>query len=101
MRRPIELSIHGKLYFVLVIFVGMNLSIAAITSDFKLTHMSFTDMWLWSDERNVSLNRARCSAALPVGFGFSPWSHCIEMGELRTFHELRPGMWYWFWKFTW
>ena len=35
------------------------LSIAAITSDLKLTHMSFTDMWLWSDERNVSLNRAR------------------------------------------
>ena len=33
--------------FVLVIFVGMNLSIAAITSDLKLTHMSLTDMWLW------------------------------------------------------
>ena len=33
MRRRIELSIHGKLYFVLVIFVGMNLSIAEITSD--------------------------------------------------------------------
>ena len=27
----------------------MNLSIAGITSDLKLTHMSFTDMWLWSD----------------------------------------------------
>ena len=40
-------------------FVGMNLSIAAIASDLKLTHMSFTDMWLWSDERNVSLNQAR------------------------------------------
>ena len=37
MRRRIELSIHGKLYFVLVIFVGMNLSIAAVTSDLKLT----------------------------------------------------------------
>ena len=53
--------IHGKLYFVLVIFVGMNLSIAAITSDLKLTHMSFTDMLLWSDERSVSLNRIRWS----------------------------------------
>ena len=31
------MSIHGKLYFVLVIFVGINLSIAAITSDLKLT----------------------------------------------------------------
>ena len=61
MRRRIELSIHGKLYFVLVIFVGMNLSIAAITSGLKLAHMSFTDMWLWSDERNGSLNRARWS----------------------------------------
>ena len=32
----------------------MNLSMAAITSDLKLTHMSFTDMWLWSDERNFA-----------------------------------------------
>ena len=40
MRRLIELSIHGKLYFVLVIFDGIILSIAASTSDLKLTHMS-------------------------------------------------------------
>ena len=37
MRRLIELSIHGELYFVLVIFDGINLSIAASTSD--LPHM--------------------------------------------------------------
>ena len=43
MRRLIELSIHGKLYFVLVIFDGINLSIAASTSDLKLTHMALTD----------------------------------------------------------
>ena len=35
-RRRIDRSIHGKLHFVLVIFVG-NLSIAAIDSDLKLT----------------------------------------------------------------
>ena len=23
----------------------------------------------------------------------------MEMGELRTFYGLKPGMWYWFWKF--
>ena len=34
--------IHAKLYFVLVIFVGMNLSIAAITSDLKLTVTRWT-----------------------------------------------------------
>ena len=39
-----EQSIHGKLYFVLVIFVCINLSIAMRTSDLKLTHMSLTDM---------------------------------------------------------
>ena len=33
MERLIELSIHGKLYFVLVSFDGINLSIAAMTSD--------------------------------------------------------------------
>ena len=54
MGRRIELSIHGKLYFVLVIFVGMNLSIAAITSDLKLTHMSFTDIRIFlSRVRNL------------------------------------------------
>ena len=42
MRRSIELSILGKLYFVLVIFEGINLSIAASTSDLKLTNMSLT-----------------------------------------------------------
>ena len=41
--RLIELSIHGKLYFVLVIFDGINLSIAALTSDLKLTNVSLTD----------------------------------------------------------
>ena len=43
MRRLIELSIHGNLYFVLVIFVGINFSKAAMISDLKLTHMSLTD----------------------------------------------------------
>ena len=43
MRRLIKVSIHGKLYFVLVIFVGINLSIAVMTSDLKLTHRSLTD----------------------------------------------------------
>ena len=38
-----ELSIDGKLYFVLVIFDGINLSIAVSTLDLKLTHMSLTD----------------------------------------------------------
>ena len=38
------MSIHGKLYVVLVIFVGRNLSIAAMTSDLKLTHISLTDV---------------------------------------------------------
>ena len=33
-------------------------------------------------------------------FGFSSWPHCMEMGKLRTFHGLKPGMWYWFWKLT-
>ena len=51
-------------------FVGMNLSIAAITSDLKLTHMSFTGMWLWSDERNVSLIRARWSRRPSMSTGF-------------------------------
>ena len=40
----IEWSIHGKLYFDLVIFVGINLSIATRTSDLKLTHISSTDI---------------------------------------------------------
>ena len=44
-RRLIKWSIHGKLYFVLVIFVGINLLIATRTSDLKLTHISFTDIY--------------------------------------------------------
>ena len=43
MRRLTELSIHGKLYFVMVMFDGINLSIAAITSDLKPAYMSLTD----------------------------------------------------------
>ena len=52
MRRLIDLSIHGELYF--VFFDGINLSIAASTSDLKLTHMSLTDMLLWSDMKGTS-----------------------------------------------
>ena len=53
------MSIHGKLYFILVIYVGINLLIAAMTSDFKLTHMSLTDVFLLPDESNQSLQRAK------------------------------------------
>ena len=50
MRRLIELSIHGELYFVLVIFDGINLSIAAMTSDLKLTHMTLHDSGHYSQD---------------------------------------------------
>ena len=45
--------------------------------------------------------QAQCSVALPVGFVFSSWFHCMEMGALRTFPGLKPGMWYWFLEILW
>ena len=52
-----------------------------------------------SVERSTSRHgHLQASAQLLYGLA---WSHCMEMGELRTFHGLKPGMWYWFWKFTW
>ena len=40
-------------------------------------------------ERSTS-RHGQCSAALQVGLGFSSWSHCMEMGELRTFFSFFP-----------
>lgn len=54
MRRLI-MSIHGKLYLIFVIFEGIYLSMAAIKSDLKLTHLSSTDIWLWSVNGTNSL----------------------------------------------
>ena len=42
--RLIVASIHGTEYFVLVIFDGINLSIASKKPVLNLTHMSLTDM---------------------------------------------------------
>ena len=59
MRRLIEVWIHGKLYFVLVIFVGINLSIAAMTLDLKLTHMLLTDSQRASNRFNQVVEAKR------------------------------------------
>ena len=48
-------SFNGTEYFVLVIFDGINLSTASTKPVLNLTHMSITDMWLWSSERYESL----------------------------------------------
>ena len=50
-------SLDGA-HLVLVILDGINLFIAPVNSDLKLTHKSFTDMCSWSAERSESLNRA-------------------------------------------